>query len=43
MEDFWFGAILGLVVGYAIRALISHMRRRRFAAEYGFNPRYPSG
>jgi hypothetical protein len=42
MEIFVLGVALGFIAGYTVRALISHMHRRRFEEEYGFNPRLRS-
>ena len=41
MGNFILGVAVGAVVGYAIRALISRVRHRRFEENYGYNPRYP--
>jgi hypothetical protein len=41
MGNFILGVAVGTVVGYAIRALISRVRHRRFEENYGYNPRYP--
>jgi hypothetical protein len=40
MENFILGMIVGGVVGYVIRALISCRHHRRFQEQYGSNPRY---
>jgi NhaP-type Na+/H+ or K+/H+ antiporter len=43
MEPFILGVTVGVSVGYAVRALISHVRHRRFAENYGYNLRFPPG
>jgi hypothetical protein len=40
METFVLGVAVGGVLGYVIRALISHRRHRRFQEEHGSNPRF---
>jgi hypothetical protein len=40
MEIFVLGVAVGGVLGYAIRALISRRRHRRFREEHGSNPRF---
>jgi NhaP-type Na+/H+ or K+/H+ antiporter len=37
METFILGVATGVVIGYAIRALISATRRRRVMVDYGYN------
>jgi len=39
MDSLLLGILLGFIAGYAVRALISRVRRRRFEEDYGFNPR----
>jgi hypothetical protein len=39
MDSLFLGIGLGFIAGYAVRALISRLRRRRFEEEYGCNPR----
>ena len=43
MEPFILGVIVGALVGYAVRSLISHVRHRRFAENHGYTPRFPPG
>ena len=43
MEPFILGVIVGASVGYAVRALISHVRHRRFEEDYGYTSRFPPG
>jgi hypothetical protein len=40
MEIFVLGVVVGGVLGYAIRALISRRRHQRFQEQYGTNPRF---
>jgi NhaP-type Na+/H+ or K+/H+ antiporter len=42
MDIFIIGLSIGFVVGYFVRALLSHLRRRRFLEEHGYNPRLRS-
>jgi hypothetical protein len=42
MEPFILGVIVGASLGYAVRALISHMRHRCFEEDYGYSSRFYS-